>query len=198
MARRSGCGSAAWFVRRSGRQLDGRWACCSSLVGFVHANRGEDAGGGGEGGDGGGGGADAVGVGEDAGEQGADGEATVAPQAVDADGAGAPGGMCDVADGGEQGRVHEGGAGAEQDGGERPGGERVGGGDPGEGGGLEQHAGDDEGFAAVAVGQRAGGELAEAILKWLVSVGDTVTLNQPIVEIETAKAAVEIVPVVAA
>jgi len=30
------------------------------------------------------------------------------------------------------------------------------------------------------------------ILKWLVSVADTVTLNQPIVEIETAKAAVEI------
>jgi 2-oxoisovalerate dehydrogenase E2 component (dihydrolipoyl transacylase) len=30
------------------------------------------------------------------------------------------------------------------------------------------------------------------ILKWLVAVGDTVTLNQPIVEVETAKAAVEI------
>jgi pyruvate dehydrogenase E2 component (dihydrolipoamide acetyltransferase) len=30
------------------------------------------------------------------------------------------------------------------------------------------------------------------ILKWLVSVGDVVTLNQPIVEVETAKAAVEI------
>jgi len=30
------------------------------------------------------------------------------------------------------------------------------------------------------------------ILKWLVSVGDTIELNQPIVEIETAKAAVEI------
>ena len=30
------------------------------------------------------------------------------------------------------------------------------------------------------------------ILKWLVSVGDTVTLNQPIVEVETAKVAVEI------
>jgi 2-oxoisovalerate dehydrogenase E2 component (dihydrolipoyl transacylase) len=30
------------------------------------------------------------------------------------------------------------------------------------------------------------------ILKWLVSVGDTVELNQPIVEVETAKAAVEI------
>jgi 2-oxoisovalerate dehydrogenase E2 component (dihydrolipoyl transacylase) len=30
------------------------------------------------------------------------------------------------------------------------------------------------------------------ILQWLVSVGDTITLNQPIVEVETAKAAVEI------
>src|SRR4051794_38567682 len=30
------------------------------------------------------------------------------------------------------------------------------------------------------------------ILKWLVQPGDTVTLNQPIVEVETAKAAVEI------
>ena len=30
------------------------------------------------------------------------------------------------------------------------------------------------------------------ILKWLVNVGDTVALNQPIVEVETAKAAVEI------
>lgn len=30
------------------------------------------------------------------------------------------------------------------------------------------------------------------ILKWLVNVGDTIELNQPIVEVETAKAAVEI------
>ena len=30
------------------------------------------------------------------------------------------------------------------------------------------------------------------ILKWYVAEGDTVTLNQPIVEVETAKAAVEI------
>ena len=30
------------------------------------------------------------------------------------------------------------------------------------------------------------------ILQWLVAVGDTVTLNQPIVEVETAKAAVEL------
>src|SRR6476469_8325664 len=35
--------------------------------------------------------------------------------------------------------------------------------------------------------------LAEGeILKWLVSEGDLITLNQPIVEVETAKAAVEI------
>ena len=35
--------------------------------------------------------------------------------------------------------------------------------------------------------------LTEAeILHWLVAEGDTVTLNQPIVEVETAKAAVEI------
>src|SRR5256714_14041580 len=30
------------------------------------------------------------------------------------------------------------------------------------------------------------------ILKWLVQPGDTVALNQPIVEVETAKAAVEV------
>ncbi|MBA3418050.1 MAG: 2-oxo acid dehydrogenase subunit E2, partial [Geodermatophilaceae bacterium] len=30
------------------------------------------------------------------------------------------------------------------------------------------------------------------ILQWLVAVGDTVTINQPIVEVETAKAAVEL------
>src|SRR5512134_1888545 len=30
------------------------------------------------------------------------------------------------------------------------------------------------------------------ILRWMVKVGDTVTLNQPIVEVETAKAAVEV------
>ncbi|HZD97732.1 MAG TPA: biotin/lipoyl-containing protein, partial [Micromonosporaceae bacterium] len=30
------------------------------------------------------------------------------------------------------------------------------------------------------------------ILQWLVDVGDTITQNQPIVEVETAKAAVEI------
>ena len=30
------------------------------------------------------------------------------------------------------------------------------------------------------------------ILQWMVKAGDTVTLNQPIVEVETAKAAVEV------
>src|SRR5437763_2146806 len=130
------------------------------VVGLVHPRPGEQAGGGGERGDHGGGGADAVGVGEYTGEQGADGEAAVAPQPVDANGAGAPGGVGDVADGGEQGGVDHGGAGTEQHRGGRPGGER-GGGDPHEGGGLQQHAGDDEGFAAVPVGQWSGGELAE-------------------------------------
>ena len=59
-------------------------------------------------------------VGDDAGEQGADGEAAVAPQPVDPDGAGPPGGVGDVADGGEQGRVDHGGAGAEEHGGAAP------------------------------------------------------------------------------
>ncbi|MGZ4783900.1 MAG: biotin/lipoyl-containing protein, partial [Oryzihumus sp.] len=30
------------------------------------------------------------------------------------------------------------------------------------------------------------------ILQWLVAVGDTVTVNQPLCEVETAKAAVEL------
>src|SRR5439155_23520583 len=109
---------------------------CSLVVGFVHANCGEDAGGGGEAGDKGGGGADAVGVGEDAGQECAGGEAAVAPEAVDADGAGPPGGVGDVADGGEQSGVHQRGTDAEQDGGHRPWGECGGGGGPGQGGGL--------------------------------------------------------------
>ncbi|WP_344132099.1 biotin/lipoyl-containing protein, partial [Luedemannella flava] len=36
------------------------------------------------------------------------------------------------------------------------------------------------------------GLLEGEILSWLVKVGDTIALNQPIVEVETAKAAVEI------
>jgi len=69
-------------------------------VGLVHAGPGEQAGRGGERGDGGGGGPDAVRVGEDPGEEGADGEAAVAPEPVDADGAGAPGGVGGSAPGG--------------------------------------------------------------------------------------------------
>lgn len=35
--------------------------------------------------------------------------------------------------------------------------------------------------------------LTEAIIiKWLVSVGDTVVIDQPVVEVETAKASVEV------
>src|SRR5204862_251086 len=90
--------------------------------------------------DGPGGGGEAIGVGEDAGGQGADGEAAVAPEPVDADGAGPPGGVGEVADDGEQGGVDHGGAGAEQDLGDRPDAEGGGHGDESEGsvGGAEQ------------------------------------------------------------
>ena len=67
----------------------------------------------------------------------ADGEAGVAPQPVDADRAGPPERVGDVADRGEQRRVDHRGAGAEQHGAERPGAEPGGGGDHGDRGGLE-------------------------------------------------------------
>jgi hypothetical protein len=59
----------------------------------------------------------------------------------------------DVADRGEEGGVHHGGAGAEQHRGARPGGEGAGSGDSRKGSFLQEHAGDDERFAAVSVGQ---------------------------------------------
>ena len=65
-------------------------------------------------------GADAPEVGQHSGEQRADGEAEVAPEAVDADGAGAPGGVGDVADDGEQCRVDQRGAAPSSDGGGGP------------------------------------------------------------------------------
>jgi hypothetical protein len=101
-------------------------------------------------------------VGDDAGEEGADGEAAVAPEPVDADGSGAPGGVGDVADRGEQGGVDHGGADAEQHGTAGPGPEAGDARHPGERGGLGEHAAGDEGFAADAVGEPAGVELAEA------------------------------------
>jgi hypothetical protein len=100
----------------------------------------------GEGGDGVDGGLDGHEVGEDAGEERADGEAAVAPEPVDADGAGAPAGVGDVADGGEQGGVDHGGADAEHDGAEAQAQKPVTAGDPGEGGGLGEHAAGDEGL----------------------------------------------------
>src|SRR5262249_38327510 len=68
----------------------------------------------------------------------------------------------DVADGGEEGGVDHGGAGAQYEGAEGPGAEAGGGGDPGEGGALGEHAADDERFAPDPVGETAGVELAEA------------------------------------
>jgi hypothetical protein len=93
---------------------------------FVHAHPDEEAGRGGEGGDHPDGGAEAGEVGDDAGEEGADGEPAVTPEPVDTDGAGAPGRVRDVGDGGEQRRVDRRRTGAEQDGGDRPAGEGVG------------------------------------------------------------------------
>ncbi len=131
-------------------------------MGFVHPRQDHEAGRCSEGGDGVDRRFDGGEVGEDAGEEGADGEAAVAPQAVDADGAGAPGGVGDVADRGEEGGVDHGGSDAEHDGAGRPGPEAGDGGHPGERGGLGEHAAGDEGFAADAVGEPAGVELAEA------------------------------------
>ena len=130
-------------------------------VGFVHADDDDDAGGGGERGDGVDGGFDRDQVGDDAGEEGADGEAGVAPQPVDADRAGPPQRVGDVADRGEQGRVDHGGAGAEQGGAERPRPEPGGGGDQRDRRRLDEHAAGDQRFAADPVRQAAGDELAE-------------------------------------
>ena len=118
---------------------------------------------GGERGDGPDRGGDAEGVGDDAGEDRADGEAAVAPEPVDADGAGAPVGVGDVADRGEQRRVDHRGADAEQrraPSGPRPEAGRRG--DPADRDGLGEHAAGDEPLAADAVGEAAGDELAEA------------------------------------
>ena len=94
-------------------------------------------------------------VGEDAGEEGADGEAAVAPEPVDADRAGPPGGVGDVADGGEQGGVDHRGAGAEEGDGRAPTVPKpVVAAIEGDGGALEQHAAGDEPLAADPVGQR--------------------------------------------
>src|SRR2546421_13056165 len=100
LARAVGRGSRRRPCHRPKRRLRS-----AGVVGLVHAGSDEQPGRGGERGDDGGGGTDAVDVGEEAGEQRADGEATVAPQPVDADGAGAPGGGGDGADRGGQRRV---------------------------------------------------------------------------------------------
>lgn len=72
------------------------------MLGLVHPHGDDHSGEGGQRGDDADGRADPVEVGEDPGEHGTDGEAAVAPQAVGADGAGAPRGVGDVADRSEQ------------------------------------------------------------------------------------------------
>ena len=78
-------------------------------------------------------------VGDDPGQQAPDGEAAVAPEPVDADRAGPPGRVGDVADRGEQRRVDHRGAGAEQDRRDRPERERSASRDQRQRGGLDQH-----------------------------------------------------------
>jgi hypothetical protein len=82
-------------------------------VSLEHAERYDEPGGGNEGGDRPDGGSHAQYVGDDPGKQCPDGEAAVAPEPVDADRGCPPGGMGDVADGGEQGGVDHGSAGPE-------------------------------------------------------------------------------------
>ena len=79
-------------------------------MGFGEESSGDQAAGSGQGGDGQDGTAQADDVRGDAGDQGADGVAAVSPEAVDADGGRPPAGVGDIPDGGEQGRVDEGGA----------------------------------------------------------------------------------------
>jgi hypothetical protein len=137
-----------------GRHSDlGARACRSAtaLVGLVHAGRDDGAGGGGDDGDGPDRGGQAEGVGDDPGQQRARGEAGVAPQPVDADRSGPPGGMSHVADRGEQGRIHHGGAGAEEDRARGPRPEAVHRGDQPDRGGLGPHAGGDQPLAAPPV-----------------------------------------------
>ncbi|QCB97475.1 hypothetical protein E5206_11575 [Arthrobacter sp. PAMC25564] len=94
---------------------------------------------------------DAVGIGEDAGEECADGESAVAPQPVDPYRAGTPDRVRDVADGGQQGGVDHGGAGAEQDRGGEPDPEAGPEGDHHQCHGLDEHASHDQPFPAVLV-----------------------------------------------
>src|SRR5215216_3686420 len=100
-------------------------------------------------------------IGRDADEQAAGGIAEVAPEAVDADGRGSPGGVSAVADGGEKCRVDERGADAHRQRGSDPAEVLMGCDQADDAGGLQPEPGDDERFAAGAVGPGAGGELGE-------------------------------------
>ena len=121
-----------------------------------------EAAGGGEGGNEGDRAAGPGQVGDAAGDEAADDEAGVAPEAVDADCLGAVARLDGVRDGGDQARVDHRGASAEQDGGgeRRP--ERAAAGDEqAERAGLDEHAERDQRLTAGVVGEPAGGELAE-------------------------------------
>ena len=106
------------------------------------------------------GGRDAEGVRETSGQQCADGEATVAPQAVDAEGPRAPFGVGDVAHSRQQRRVDHGRSDPEQDGSDEPDSEAVSESDHPLCNCLRDHPADDQPFAADSVGGSPGDELA--------------------------------------
>ena len=103
------------------------------------------------------------GVGADAGDQGAEDEAEVTPEAVDAHDAGAVARLAGIRDGRDQGRVDHRRTHTEQRGGGERGIEGAAAGDEQpEGRGLDEHAADDQRLAAGVVGQPARHQLTGA------------------------------------
>jgi hypothetical protein len=90
-------------------------------VGLIHADHHDEAGERGQDGHRPDGGGQSQHVGHHAGEEGANCEAAVTPEAVDADRGGSPAGMGHVADGRQQRRIDHRRPRAEQDGADRPG-----------------------------------------------------------------------------
>ena len=116
------CGAAPILGHRGRRSWHRVVGAVWSVVVAPAGSCDDESAGGGEGGDGADRGVGRDEVGDDAGGERADGEADVAPEAVDADDAGAIAWLGRVRDGGDQRRVDHRGADAEQDrGGERGG-----------------------------------------------------------------------------
>src|SRR5207248_9152958 len=129
---------------------------------LVHPYRHDDTRRGSEGGDDPDGGGETEQVGHHPGDECTDGKSSVSPESVHPDGRSTPGGMGHIADGGQEGWVDHGGAGAENEGAEGPWPEAVDSGDEPDGCCLSPHPRGDQPLAADAIGQRAGDELTGA------------------------------------